>query len=404
MRIYSGFAMFFAVFFSISVVCAADGMLPEARHINRAAKAGILGSVSLWEDSPAALLKRLRLRKSADEDGMMSIPYDGKLFDEDVKELRIYYKHDKITRLSIFLMNKGDSAADTKSQARFSRKLKREDRSLSNYLNSRLGKGSEGYYGFGKAQKKILFWEFDSGMLVMDFTPNEYIVMHIVPQGAISKTKKATRKRTITADLSRNVVKGKNGDVYIKNIPMVDQGDKGYCATAMLERLFRYYGITDMDMHRIAQLANTQYGGGTNMAAAFKGVYPVLRDYGLTISVKGTLSPESVSSAINSGLPLIWCMYSGDSYIERMKINSQLRKKTAVKRWVRKLRRQKKLKPDENSPHACLIIGYNFETQEIAVSNTWGKGYEIHWVSLQDALSVDRKVSLFTVNPLQKRK
>ncbi|MEO0416251.1 MAG: hypothetical protein AAF226_14985, partial [Verrucomicrobiota bacterium] len=30
--------------------------------------------------------------------------------------------------------------------------------------------------------------------------------------------------------------------------------------------------------------------------------------------------------------------------------------------------------------HICMIIGYNEETQELAVSDSWGPRYELRWV------------------------
>lgn len=44
---------------------------------------------------------------------------------------------------------------------------------------------------------------------------------------------------------------------------MVDQGDKGYCVVATLERLIRYYG-GEVSQHELAQLLNTKDGGGTS--------------------------------------------------------------------------------------------------------------------------------------------
>lgn len=57
-------------------------------------------------------------------------------------------------------------------------------------------------------------------------------------------------------ELPQNIKKLENGDVYIQNIPMVDQGQKGYCVVATTQRLFEYYGI-QADQHQIAQVAGT---------------------------------------------------------------------------------------------------------------------------------------------------
>jgi hypothetical protein len=57
-----------------------------------------------------------------------------------------------------------------------------------------------------------------------------------------------------------------SGDVMLKDIPMVDQGEKGYCVVASAERVLRYYGIR-ADGNELAQLANTSASGGTSVEA-----------------------------------------------------------------------------------------------------------------------------------------
>ena len=64
--------------------------------------------------------------------------------------------------------------------------------------------------------------------------------------------------------LAEHVVREEGGAVYVGNLPMVDQGDKGYCAVATLERLIRYYG-GEASQHELAQLFNTADGGGTSI-------------------------------------------------------------------------------------------------------------------------------------------
>ena len=46
------------------------------------------------------------------------------------------------------------------------------------------------------------------------------------------------------------------GDVFVDNVPMVDQGQKGYCAAASAERVLRYYGV-EIDEHQVAEAAGT---------------------------------------------------------------------------------------------------------------------------------------------------
>ena len=54
-----------------------------------------------------------------------------------------------------------------------------------------------------------------------------------------------------------------SGDVWLADVPMVDQGEKGYCVVAATERVMRYYG-DKVDENELAQVANTKTSGGTS--------------------------------------------------------------------------------------------------------------------------------------------
>jgi uncharacterized protein YvpB len=66
-------------------------------------------------------------------------------------------------------------------------------------------------------------------------------------------------RTTVTRGQLANMVVRRGKKAIIPGIPMVNQGSKEYCAVASLERVIRYYGA-DIDMHDLANLANT-YGG-----------------------------------------------------------------------------------------------------------------------------------------------
>ena len=58
-------------------------------------------------------------------------------------------------------------------------------------------------------------------------------------------------------------IEGDKGAIYVGNLPMVDQGNKGYCVAATVQRLFEYYGI-GADMHQIAEIAGSDPRRGTS--------------------------------------------------------------------------------------------------------------------------------------------
>ncbi|BDS06427.1 hypothetical protein NT6N_14670 [Oceaniferula spumae] len=79
------------------------------------------------------------------------------------------------------------------------------------------------------------------------------------------------------SSLRDNVVKDRaTGDVYIKDVPMVDQGRKGYCAVASAARVYRYYGL-EVDQHELAQIAGTGPNSGTSLGEMVESLKKVTR-------------------------------------------------------------------------------------------------------------------------------
>jgi hypothetical protein len=72
-----------------------------------------------------------------------------------------------------------------------------------------------------------------------------------VPIGTTPETSRDIVKRFVGRDHVERIT---GGDVKLKGLPMVDQGEKGYCVVASVERVLRYYGAT-VDQHELAQVA-----------------------------------------------------------------------------------------------------------------------------------------------------
>ncbi len=77
------------------------------------------------------------------------------------------------------------------------------------------------------------------------------------------------------AKLTSAVEHRPNGDVIITQLPMADQGLKGYCVPATWERVLRYTGVPG-DMYSLSRIAQTDFGGGTLASSLNKTLY----DYG----------------------------------------------------------------------------------------------------------------------------
>ena len=237
----------------------------------------------------------------------------------------------------------------------------------------------------------------------------EFIRLRVL---SLSAAKTAPRSMARRGTFAENVKKDESGFTWIDGVPMVDQGEKGYCVVASIERVTRYFGA-DMDQHEMAQLANTSEHGtrGDEMEKAFQRVTGKvhlrtlkhiefdmrqmekdIRGYNRIAKQKNLrtydfdpdeymISPTMFWRAVNKeafremkrgqpthahfkrkikeyvdqGIPLCWTLYLG------------MFKEPDI--------------PQIGGGHMRLIIGYNFdspnqEEHKIYYTDSWGEGHE----------------------------
>lgn len=185
-----------------------------------------------------------------------------------------------------------------------------------------------------------------------------------------------------------------DGDVYIRGLPMVDQGAKGYCVVASVQRLFEYYGIP-CDMHQLAQVAGSDPNRGTSLLAIneelsridhlFKTRFTCLmvrqgprlvelldgRYVGPT--VPDSKFHEAIRKHVDQGIPLLWSLEVGQ-YPEEPPLSEQA-----------------------SGGHMRMIIGYNQEKNQILFSDSWGAGHAIKRMNADDACQATH--GLFVMKP-----
>jgi hypothetical protein len=228
--------------------------------------------------------------------------------------------------------------------------------------------------------------------------------------------------------LTDHVKKTPEGDVYLDGVPMVDQGQKGYCAVASAERVVRYYGL-DVDQHEMAQIANTSQMGTSmeEMEGALKSATGKLhvrttRQFDLdqrqfiadvkaynqeakkagekefdnerNVSIVNPMyfwqeaKPEifrdiktkqagfdrftgKIEEYVDQGIPLCWALQLG------------MFKEDGI--------------PQSRGGHMRLILGYNKKTKEILYSDSWGKGHEMKRMPAANAWCMT--MALYTMAP-----
>ena len=257
------------------------------------------------------------------------------------------------------------------------------------------------------------------------------------PSGKGAKRPAAANGAKKIADNVIDESKGR-GDVFVDNVPMVDQGQKGYCAVATAERVLRYYGL-DIDEHQLAEAAGTKADGGTSSLAMKNSVEAIGRRFRLgTVVCSGDF--DKSSEARIAGLtdevrvynkaarklrkpPIEESVYISrrgtvtyfdpgavdramdPEVLKEMKVNGA--QKSRFKKFRKDVRDQV-LKgiplfwsvklgvyPEPGIPqtagyHMRLIIGYNDRKDEILYSDSWGAGHELKRMPAEWAWTITR--------------
>ena len=248
----------------------------------------------------------------------------------------------------------------------------------------------------------------------------------------------AAASKTVTvhaADLPARLVKDADGGEWLPKIPMVDQGQKGYCVTAATERVLRYYGV-DVDQNELAQIANTSTTGGTSTSEMVGALRRLAGRFRVNVITEDELTYPLFLQEINdynrvargapkgANVPLIDTRANSLSYDAAInQMNGEVLREARTKlnpanvtRFEKDIQShiergipllwsvslgllpEAKLPPQTRGGHMRLIIGYNARTKEVYYSDTWGLGHELKKMPLADAWTMTD--GLFTLEPI----
>jgi len=347
-----------------------------------------------------------------------------------VVETRVYFGEGKVKKIEISVYNKGDMDPIGKDQFLG---LVEKVRGCVNPAGSKPPEATKETLASGM-YRRVQRWDktFPAAELSWAWRESrddgkreikpEYVRLNLIGAEDSSSARREMAASRQTAKGSRkikeNVQKNVNGDVFISNMPMVNQGQKGYCAAATSERVLRYYGI-DMDEHEIAQLAGTSASGGTESSAMVDAVTRVGNKVGLRKEdiVRSSGGGEWEKSDMYKTLQLYnqaakaakeptidWQQYKSGMMIDagammgamKAKVLKSARMKLAgqQKRFHDEIRKQVNagvpifwsvmlgLYPEPEIPqasggHMRLVIGYNDKTKEVLYTDSWGPGHEL---------------------------
>lgn len=331
---------------------------------------------------------------------------DYRLFDAMPYSVALYSNEEgQVTSISAVYANKGDFGSNagfaqdhfkggsTSSEDALTKAMAEDEQAVTKALTSVLGTPKEQRFGEGKTRRKILRWDWNGHSFLLSNEAGEYVGLSIVSTETADAGGKSLRMRDedLKKRLTENVVREPNGDIFITQIPMVDQGPKGYCVPATFERAMRTMGM-DADMYLLAMVGQSNAGGGTVVEYLLDGIRSQVYNKGRRPKDENVkdLKIRDVKRYIDQGIPVMWTMCSMDAYNEQADKNTQ--KRNGITDWngyATEIAAEaqpfaSKEKPSDNR-HICMIIGYNEKTNELAVSDSWGARFELRWVPLQVA-------------------
>ena len=220
-----------------------------------------------------------------------------------------------------------------------------------------------------------------------------------------------------------------SGDVLIPDVPMVDQGQKGYCVVASAERVARYYGA-QVDANELAQIANSDAEGGASSTAmhaalkkvgvrlklkvrtheemSVKSILELIKDYNRAAKKAGVAEVADPGNFVDYGV-----IYG------QMKYETLKEARTKARADMGRFQREVQQHIDQGVPllwsvhlgfvkepgipqnaggHMRLIIGYNLKTSEVIFTDSWGAGHEQKRMTMDDAWTITNGLS--SIEPL----
>lgn len=304
-----------------------------------------------------------------------------------VEELVVDFEEDRIRQITVSVFNRGDAGAISVPE------FEAVYKACGQALGQVLGVTPRRQSGNSSSAVKTVSWMWDAPQAVALMEYNDYedrsakarqpefLRVKLAPPDNMDwnfgVTEIGARTTTVSrSSLKENVTRTESGDVFVGGVPMVDQGDKGYCVVASCQRLFEYFHIP-CDQHEMALLVGTDAQRGTNSVimeqaldkidnrfkTRFKPLIHTQMDARERKRLDGARFAKFVQENVDEGLPLLWTLALG-----RFPEDPPL--------------------PGEGQTsggHMRMIIGYNNARGEILFTDSWGAGHELKRMKLGDA-------------------
>ena len=324
------------------------------------------------------------------------------------KSIALIANDDHPDQLTLVFANKGDSAGQgmpfkngsvrvSSLEKAISQSISADADSLRAKLSSLLGPPKKQMFGnFGKTRESAERWDFADTAILLIEKPSEYVALRVLPSVAVDLAEKPQRISDVAMRerMKANVIHRPNGDIVVENIPMVDQGPKGFCVPATYARALLYAGVP-ADLYLLALLGRTDVGGGTSVFAMESSARALAATYGRSItSVSPNLDLAKLESFFEKGIPLTWALDVDEGINRDLSLRIKARASNNLTTWNKILEPKRKaaryLRKNPNNGHVCLLIGCNRKTGELATSDSWGPEFTERWITVEEARALSQ--------------
>lgn len=374
---------------------------PDFSAMNQTFGVPLFADDRLWDDVDGAVAMRLKWppesKTSRDASFRRYAGANERVLGARPFSMVLYSKAGAPDEISMVFANKGDSAEVRNGRVNpdYKKQIAADAKIIEESLAAILGKPKVVQIGQGaKTRETASRWDWNGHAIFLSAPRGEYVAVRILPvERADGEAAARVTDADLRTQLAKRVEHRPNGDVILRDIPMVNQGPKGYCVPATWERALRYLGIP-ADMYVLAMAGQTEAGGGTSVEGMMGGAGEIVRRNGRRMTTTGgRLTTQAVAGYIDKGLPVMWCLFVDKDQEENVTNRSMQRRgvtdwdayKEMLKPWRRAAKRTK---IDHEAAHMRMIIGYNPNTNEIAISDSWGPQFAERWVTVEEANAV----------------
>ncbi len=404
----------------------------------------VVGDERFWMLTPDQFMSRyqplgFRWNSAAKDSARLSVTKGGlTVKGQPVGETIVTFSDGKPSQIQISIHNRGDDGEI--NQDEYEKTLKAwnanvttisgaspEDRGRDNQSAVR----ADGWMWKTGKVAYLLEYSFQKEVRTRDIPfRSEFIRLRVAPyvqKGFMEEKLSGPAERVKKGDLPANVVK-KDGDVFIQGIPMVDQGQKGYCVVATASRVFQYYDI-NVDQHEMAQIADSSAEGGTSSVGMIKALEDISGRFKVRIKTHDAMEYDDMielaedynkaaDRADKPPLPIgnninLW--YHFDQFDPEVLKATRLRSSAGIKRFQKEIERtidagipllwtvtvgifeEPKRISQSRGGHMRMIIGYNTANNEIIFTDSWGAGHEFKRWGIEEAFCSTK--GIYSIQP-----